>query len=169
MVSVETLTTPVGRLCIVADGGGLKEIHIKRLPPINTIRSRYGKITEGYGHVVETVIAQLEKYFRGERVFFDGIPLNPEGTAFLKGVWTAMREIPYGEVRTYGELARKLETSPRAVGLACRMNPIPIVVPCHRVVAGDLSLYNYSGGLEIKRKLLELEGIKTAGGCVVIP
>ncbi len=159
MVSVETLSTPLGRLFIVADGGGLKEVHIKRLPSTDTMRARYGKITEKHIDVVEPVILCLERYFRGERVCFRDIPLNPSGTAFLKKVWAALQDIPYGEVRTYGELARQLETSSRAVGLACRMNPMPIIAACHRVVARDLSLHNYSAGVALKKKLLELEGL----------
>ncbi len=159
MVSVETLSTPMGRLLIVADGGGLKEVHIRRLPSPDTIRARYGRITEKHSDVVEPVVLCLERYFRGERVCFRDIPLDPSGTAFLKRAWADLGDIPYGEVRTYGEVACRLETSSRAVGLACRMNPIPIIIPCHRVVARDLSLHNYSTGVELKKKLLELEGL----------
>ncbi len=102
--------------------------------------------------------AQLQDYFDGLRDAFD-LPLNPAGTPFRLRVWEAMRAIPPGETRSYAELARALGSAPRAVGQACGANPIPILIPCHRVVAADGSLGGYSGGegLATKRFLLELE------------
>lgn len=101
---------------------------------------------------------QLAAYFRGEAVVFD-LPLAPAGTAFQRRVWAALSAIPHGETRRYGELAALLGTSARAVGGACGRNPIPILIPCHRVVAGSGSLGGYSGadGLDTKRFLLDLE------------
>ena len=99
---------------------------------------------------------QLDEYFAGTRTTFD-VPLSSHGTPFEQRVWAALRAIPYGETRTYGELARELGSSARAVGRANGRNPISIVVPCHRVVGADGSLTGYAGGLEAKRALLDHE------------
>lgn len=103
---------------------------------------------------------QLAEYFAGRRRAFE-LPLDLSGgTAFQRRVWQETARIPFGETRTYGELARSLgaEGAPRAVGQALGRNPLPIVIPCHRVVAADGGLGGYTGGLEIKRALLALEG-----------
>jgi methylated-DNA-[protein]-cysteine S-methyltransferase len=101
---------------------------------------------------------QLAEYFAGERTAFD-LPLAMEGTPFQRQVWAALREIPYGETRSYGELARALGSpdAARAVGLANGRNPISVIVPCHRVIGADGSLTGFGGGLARKRVLLELE------------
>jgi methylated-DNA-[protein]-cysteine S-methyltransferase len=102
---------------------------------------------------------QLVEYFAGERAEFD-LPLASDGTEFQKKVWSELVRIPYGETASYGEIARRLGYEPgisRAVGAANGANPIPIVVPCHRVVGADGSLTGYAGGVERKRTLLELE------------
>jgi len=103
---------------------------------------------------------QLEDYFDGTRQDFD-LPLAPEGTAFQKRVWKAMRDIPSGATRTYGDIARIIDSAPRAVGQACGRNPIPIFIPCHRVLGSQGSIGGYSGGegLATKRGLLRLEGV----------
>ena len=103
---------------------------------------------------------QLEEYFDGTRHEFD-LPLAPEGTAFQKRVWKAMRDIPSGATRTYGDIARIIDSAPRAVGQACGRNPIPIFIPCHRVLGSHGSIGGYSGGegLATKRGLLRLEGV----------
>jgi methylated-DNA-[protein]-cysteine S-methyltransferase len=102
---------------------------------------------------------QLSAYFAGKRRAFD-LPLDPEGTPFQLEVWAALREIPYGHTLTYAELARRLGSpgAGRAIGLANSRNPLPIVIPCHRVVGAGGSLTGYTGGLAIKKALLELEG-----------
>ena len=101
---------------------------------------------------------QLTEYFAGERKAFS-LPLKAEGTAFQKRVWQQLEQIPYGETRSYGEIAREIGNSKaaRAVGSANHCNPIAIVVPCHRVIGATGKLVGYAGGLEIKRSLLELE------------
>lgn len=101
---------------------------------------------------------QLKQYFAGERSAFD-LPLTLEGTAFQREVWQALRDIPYGETRSYGEVAVALgrPNAARAVGLANGRNPLSIVVPCHRLVGADGSLTGYGGGLTRKRYLLDLE------------
>lgn len=101
---------------------------------------------------------QLNEYFAGVRREFD-LPLAPKGTPFQQAVWQQLLRIPYGEVRTYGQLAAALgkPKASRAVGGACHCNPICIIVPCHRVVGANGSLTGYAGGLDIKEYLLELE------------
>ncbi|TNE65119.1 MAG: methylated-DNA--[protein]-cysteine S-methyltransferase [Alphaproteobacteria bacterium] len=105
---------------------------------------------------------QLDLYFDGELTSFD-LPLQPMGTRHQEKVWQAMREIPYGEVRSYGELAASIGSAAQAVGTACGRNPLPILIPCHRVVAsaGKLGGYSGDGGLYTKRALLVLEGALT--------
>lgn len=101
---------------------------------------------------------QLSEYLSGERTTFE-LNLAPQGTAFQRRVWQLLLEIPFGETRTYGQLAKQLgdESLARAVGAANGANPIWIVVPCHRVIGANGSLTGYAGGLEVKRRLLELE------------
>lgn len=100
---------------------------------------------------------QLRAYLAGGRRTFD-LQLAPAGTAFQKGVWEALRKIPYGETRSYGELARQLGSSARAVGRANATNPICLIVPCHRVIGADGTMTGYAFGEKIKRRLLALEG-----------
>ena len=102
----------------------------------------------------------LEAYFDGERPDPRAIPVHPEGTAFQRRVWQALSEIPYGQIVTYGQLADRLNSSPRAVGAAVGRNPVSVLIPCHRVLGADGSLTGYAGGLERKRRLLLLEGIR---------
>jgi methylated-DNA-[protein]-cysteine S-methyltransferase len=104
-------------------------------------------------------IRQLRAYFAGGLRAFD-LPLDPEGTAFQRSVWEAMRRIPYGATASYVEIARRIgkPAAPRAVGAASGRNPLPIVIPCHRVIGTNGQLTGYGGGLAIKRALLSLEG-----------
>ncbi|MGH8372222.1 MAG: methylated-DNA--[protein]-cysteine S-methyltransferase [Gammaproteobacteria bacterium] len=107
---------------------------------------------------LETV-RQLKAYFNGKLQRFD-LPLAPEGTEFQMRVWQTLRSIPYGETWSYGELARRIRkpTASRAVGAANGQNPIPVIIPCHRVIGANGSLTGFGGGLPIKQKLLALEG-----------
>jgi methylated-DNA-[protein]-cysteine S-methyltransferase len=106
---------------------------------------------------------QLEEYFAGRRRDFD-LPLDPAGTPFRRRVWSQMQRIPFGRTVSYGTLADRLGTAARAVGGACGANPIPILIPCHRVLAGDGRIGGYSGGggVDTKRFLLALEGVACA-------
>jgi methylated-DNA-[protein]-cysteine S-methyltransferase len=103
------------------------------------------------------VRAQLDEYFAGTRTRFE-LPLDLAGTAFQRRAWLALAEIPYGTTRSYAEQARLLQTGARAVGSANARNPLPIVLPCHRLVGTNGSLTGYGGGLELKEQLLRLEG-----------
>jgi methylated-DNA-[protein]-cysteine S-methyltransferase len=109
--------------------------------------------------LLREVRQRIQSYFDGQMVDFDDLPIHPLGTAYRQRVWAALRRIPRGETRTYLALARDVGGSPRSVGQANRANPIPIIVPCHRVVAvGGLGGYSGEGGLAAKRHLLALEG-----------
>ncbi len=108
--------------------------------------------------LLNRAVHQLNAYFFCGLRYFD-LPLAPAGTAFQRAVWQQMQAIPYGETRTYGEIARWLRNAPRPVGTACGRNPIPIIIPCHRVVASDgLGGYSGDGGADTKHWLLQLEG-----------
>jgi methylated-DNA-[protein]-cysteine S-methyltransferase len=110
------------------------------------------------GGVARDCVEQLQRYIEDPSFRFT-LPLAPRGSAFQRRVWAELAAIPPGRVRRYGEIARRLGTSARAVGAACRANPLPIVVPCHRVVAADgIGSYG-SAGVEVKRRLLALEGV----------
>lgn len=108
------------------------------------------------------ILQQLKNYF-SSAISLKTIPITPKGTFFQKSVWNELRKIPLGETRTYGDIAKKLSSSPRAVGNACRKNPIPIIVPCHRVISAK-GIGGYAGEVEgrqinIKRWLLNHEGV----------
>lgn len=109
--------------------------------------------------VLRRTVEQLREYFAGRRRAFD-LRMNPRGTPFQLAVWNELREIPYGETRSYSDIARAVgrPEAVRAVGAANGANPIGIIVPCHRVIGSDGSLTGFGGGLELKRKLLRLEG-----------
>ena len=148
------VATRVGRLRLAGDEKGLRGISFQDgFHPV--------RLAEGWRRTEEPfreAIAQLDAYFAGRLQRFD-LPLAPEGTPFQREVWSTLRAIPYGETVSYGELARQLgrPAASRAVGAANGRNPIPIVIPCHRVVGADGSLTGFGGGLAIKRRLLELE------------
>jgi methylated-DNA-[protein]-cysteine S-methyltransferase len=114
---------------------------------------------EESARAMQSYIRELEEYFAGQRREF-GFALDLRGTDFQRACWRALLAIPYGETRTYGDIARAVDRRYgfRAVGRANNRNPIAIVVPCHRVIASDGTLCGYGGGLDVKRKLLELEG-----------
>lgn len=129
-------------------------------PVLEEIAREHGAIPEDPERYAG-IFAELERYFAGEPTPFD-VPLDPAGTPFQQAVWAALRRIPYGETRSYLQVAREVgrPRGPRAVGQAVGSNPLGIVVPCHRVVTTDKRLGGFGGGLDLKRKLLRLEGVK---------
>lgn len=148
--------SPLGPLTAVENDAGLAAVYMavhKRRPALET----FGERVAG-SPVLEAAAEQLGEYFAGQRREFS-VPLAPAGSEFQHRVWAALREIPFGELRTYGELAAMLgdPSMAQAVGSANGRNPISIIVPCHRVVGADGSLVGYAGGLDSKRFLLELE------------
>lgn len=146
-----TWRSPLGRLLLAGDDHVLRALH---LPNRHARRHDWVSADAPFERAVE----QLEEYFAGARVAFD-LPLATNGSPFEEGVWDAVSEIPYGETRSYGEVARAVgrPDRARAVGSANARNPLAIIVPCHRVIGSDGSLTGYGGGLERKRALLELE------------
>jgi methylated-DNA-[protein]-cysteine S-methyltransferase len=151
-----TISSPIGSLLLVAEGERLLEI---RFLTVERAQAPDPAGVEGDTAVLREARSQLGAYFAGELRDFD-LPLAPRGTPFQLAVWEALLDIPYGETWSYADLARRLDrpTATRAVGAANGRNPLPIVVPCHRVIGADGSLTGYGGGLPIKRKLLRLEG-----------
>jgi methylated-DNA-[protein]-cysteine S-methyltransferase len=146
------------RLLLVADDDGLREVVFAegRTPPVVDPSWKCD------GALFREPVRQLQAFFAGELREFD-LRLKPEGTAFQQRVWTALREIPFGETISYGELARRIgnPAASRAVGLANASNPIPIIIPCHRVIGSNGKLTGYGGGLENKRWLLDFERSQT--------
>ena len=142
------INTPIGPVRLEADGEGLTGL----------VFLDNGDPTEPDSPVLVEAARQLAEYFRGARKVFD-LPLRPIGTEFQLRVWRALREIPFGETRTYGDIARRLGRpgAARAVGMANHRNPLPIFIPCHRVVGANGALTGYAGGLMRKRALLQLE------------
>jgi methylated-DNA-[protein]-cysteine S-methyltransferase len=153
-VSYTTMESPIGPLMMAGDKGGLRLVHFAtgRRP-----QSPQGDWIEDRRPFKE-VIRQLEGYFLGKLVDFD-LPLVLNGTEFQLLVWRNLRKIPYGETISYGQLARRIGSphAARAVGLANGSNPIPIIIPCHRVIGSNGDLIGFGGGLPVKKKLLELE------------
>lgn len=149
-----TVESPVGPLLLAGDVDALRRVSFESskhaAPPQDDWRQDKAPFAE--------VIRQLQAYFRGELREFD-VPLAMEGTDFQRRVWNALREIPYGETISYLQLAERIGNpkAVRAVGLANGSNPIPIIVPCHRVIGSDGSLTGFGGGISTKKKLLELE------------
>lgn len=151
-----SIDSPIGRLKLVASDRGLVAI---LWPNENPRRVRLAAHTEDPRHPILTKAAsQLVEYFAGKRTSFD-LPLDPQGTPFQRAVWDALLAIPYGETRSYGQLAKQLgnPNATRAVGAANGRNPISIVVPCHRVVGSTGKLTGFAGGLHTKSYLLDLE------------
>lgn len=141
---------------LAASDQGLIEIRFSGQAPVTEQNQKYEYVEDAGPTSVHA--EELAAYFRGELKQFTG-PLDLRGTSFQLQCWRALQNIPYGEIRSYADIAREVE-SPRAfraVGMANHSNPIPIIVPCHRVVGSNGGLCGYGGGLEIKRKLLELE------------
>jgi methylated-DNA-[protein]-cysteine S-methyltransferase len=148
------LDTVVGTLLLARDGSGLRNISFpegrRAQRPDPCWRERAGAFDD--------IVLQLTEYFAGRRQQFD-LPLAPQGTPFQQRVWRGLLEVPYGATISYAQLAARIRqpTAARAVGLANGSNPLPIVIPCHRVIGANGKLTGYGGGLQIKERLLALE------------
>jgi methylated-DNA-[protein]-cysteine S-methyltransferase len=149
-----THDSPIGELLLVGDGDSLHGLHMQEGRTAIEVGAGWKRAAEPFSAVRD----QIDDYFAGRRTTFD-VPLTLRGTAFQRRVWTELRRIPYGESISYGELARRVgvPAAARAVGTANGLNPIAVIVPCHRVIGADGSLTGYGGGLERKRFLLDLE------------
>jgi O-6-methylguanine DNA methyltransferase len=161
----------IGPLFLAASGQGLVALEFDarasgqqsiRPNPRDLREEKKGLRFEDSPHSIEPYVSELEEYFSGSRREFS-FPLDLRGTDFQLACWRALLAIPYGETRTYADIAGAVgrPNAFRAVGMANNRNPIAIVVPCHRVIASDGTLCGYGGGLSVKRKLLELEGALT--------
>ena len=149
--------SPIGRLELVEAGGALVAIHFDAPADGSPQHERGGSAVLVEAH------RQLADYFAGALRVFD-LPLRPAGTDFQRRVWHVLASVPWGTTTTYGAIAARLDLPPgasRAVGAANGANPLPIVLPCHRVIGSDGTLTGYAGGLERKARLLRLEGVAT--------
>ncbi len=131
------MNSPLGPLTFFEEGGNLLALEWGRAPACET------------SDLLEKAKKQLNDYFKGQLRNFD-LPLKPKGTPFQQSVWALIRDIPYGGSCAYGDLALKLRSSPRAVGGACGRNPIPIIIPCHRVISAGGKMTGYSAGGGVK-------------------
>jgi methylated-DNA-[protein]-cysteine S-methyltransferase len=154
MVFYTTVDSPLGPLLLAANSDGLRRVGFENskrfsIPPVGWTQNR---------KIFREVIRQLNEYFAGDLKEFD-LPLAPEGTPFQVSVWSALRTIPYGETISYAQLAKRIGNpkAVRAVGRANGANPLPIIIPCHRVIGSDGDLTGFGGGLPIKIKLLAIE------------
>ena len=141
-----SINSPVGALTVFAEDDAIVALEWGRVDNAET------------SDLLGEAARQLVAYFDGRLNTFD-LPLKPHGTAFQKSVWQLMEEIPIGHTRTYSDLAADLKSGARAVGTACGRNPVPLIIPCHRIVgaAGSLGGYSGAGGIVTKRLLLDLE------------
>ncbi len=144
---------PIGRLVLECDADVLIGIWLPNE------RRHVRNDADDVPPVLKETATQLDEYFAGERTDFD-VPMELDGTDFQREVWSELTRIPYGETISYGELARRVgrPSAPRAVGQANGRNPIPVIVPCHRVLASN-GIGGYGGGLKVKRQLLAVEGV----------
>lgn len=155
MTTYTIMPSPIDPLTLVAREGQLIGIYCQEHKKKPLIGQDWREDSAPFGEAIQ----QLEEYFKGKRREFD-LPLAPEGTSFQRTVWAELQNIPFGQTISYGELARRIQNpkAVRAVGLANGRNPLSIVIPCHRVIGANGKLTGYGGGLERKKKLLEMEG-----------
>lgn len=144
--------SPIGQLGLIDNGAALTHLLLRG-------ENEPDKATRGETGLLRIAAAQLTEYFAGKRKQFD-LPLAPQGTQYQIRVWQALQTIPYGQTRSYGQIAAQTGNAKaaRAVGLANNRNPISIIIPCHRVIGANGSLTGYAGGLAAKAALLRLEG-----------
>lgn len=147
-----TYPSEIGDLTIMEENGRIVAVGLDSMESFNQ-PSTYGETP-----ILVKAAHQLYEYLRGERRVFD-LPLKPQGTAFQLSVWKALLEIPYGETRSYRDIAEAIGNpkAVRAVGMANHRNPISFIIPCHRVIGADGSLVGYGGGLPLKKRLLDME------------
>ena len=155
-IASAALITPIGGLTLAANANGLTGIGLPNHPLAIPMDLKGPQSAQRH---LEAALLALEDYFAGKRRDFGGIALTPRGTPFQLAVWRALYKIPYGATRSYGEIAREIgePKAMRAVGLANGRNPLPIIIPCHRVIGANGSLTGFGGGLPAKKWLLDFE------------
>ena len=157
-----SFNSPIGKIHLAATEKGLCEVGISESEKrfVKSLQKTYKIKPVKDDAAFKDIVRLLKRYFNGERIKID-IPFDFQGTDFEKKVWKALLKIPYGKTKTYGEIAKEigLPNGARAVGNACGKNPIPIIIPCHRVVASNGGLGGYTGGIGIKKKLLKIEKV----------
>lgn len=162
-LTLDRIPSPVGEVLVVVDADGAVralDFHDFEERMRWLLRRHYGKVTLTPGRAPEAVREAVRAYFSGDLSAFDGVEVRTGGTDFQRSVWKALRDIPAGETRSYGQLAAAIGApkAVRAVGLANGANPVGVIVPCHRVIGSSGKLTGYAGGLERKRWLLAHEG-----------
>lgn len=155
MIFYTHIDSPIGRLMVAADDTGIRGLEF---PQNRHLLKRDNQWRKAAHPLLDAATLQLREYFGGDREIFD-LPLAPRGTDFQLAVWHALREIPYANTWSYAQLARHIgnPAAMRAVGAANGRNPIPIIVPCHRVIGANGTLTGFGGGIETKKALLQLE------------
>jgi methylated-DNA-[protein]-cysteine S-methyltransferase len=167
-VAIDSCQTAWGWLGMASSPDGLLALTLPQPTQEKALRpllERWGEERLHGDSRLDGLKTKLQQYFDGQQVFFDE-PLDLSGaTAFQRRVWLAVRDIPYGETRSYGEIARQVGSpgAARAVGQAMAANPVPIVVPCHRVIGSNGNLRGFGGGLDLKGRLLEMERVRSGG------
>ena len=151
--------SPIGNLTLISDGTNLTHVILEKESYYQNIKKE-AKTNDNL-EIFKQAKTWLDKYFNKEKPNIDDLKLKLEGTPFQIKVWNILKKVPYGQTVTYGFVAQKInsKTSARAVGGAIGHNPIPIVIPCHRVIGANNNLTGYTGGIDVKIKLLKLEGI----------
>ena len=151
MKYIKKMNTKIGTISIIEEDNAIIAVEVNK-------KVKYDEIQVKDTPILKETEKQLKEYLEGTRKNFT-VPLNPKGTKFMKEVWTALQEIPYGEIRTYRQIAERIgkPKAARAVGMANHRNPIPIMIPCHRVIGANGKLVGYALGIERKEFLLRLE------------
>ncbi|MBW4466167.1 MAG: methylated-DNA--[protein]-cysteine S-methyltransferase [Pegethrix bostrychoides GSE-TBD4-15B] len=161
-LTLEKLSSPIGRILVITDDQTLYGVEFEgyEARTYKFLAKRFGDYQLNIYQNSTKISQHIQAYLEGDYHSLDQIPVSTSGTAFQQQVWTALRQIPVGTVMTYGELARQLNkpAAARAVGITNSLNPISIVLPCHRVIGANGTLTGYAGGLERKRWLLQHEG-----------
>ena len=160
MILCRRIDSPIGPLMLAADDSGLRHIEFRDNSHPADRRDWHG----GSNDILQATEAQLGEYFAGQRQAFE-LPLAPQGTPFQLQVWEVLARIPFGATISYAQLAQRIgnPAGTRAVGAANGRNPLPIVLPCHRVIGADSAMTGFGGGVPVKEFLLRLEGSLPAG------
>lgn len=161
---VDYINSAIGQILIVSDCEKLCALDFADYEPrmMKLLQKRYGSFDFEYVKNPQGFSSKIQAYFDGDRTSLNNIPISLGGTVFQQQVWLALRTIPWGKTISYADLARKIgkPTAYRAVGMANSLNPVALVLPCHRVIGANAALTGYAGGLERKRWLLNHEGVK---------